>query len=301
MPGGASTIRELIASGGRSFSFEFFPPKTDRGEALLWRAIRELESLRPTFVSVTYGAGGSTRDRTVRVIRRISAETTLTAVGHLTCVGSSQLELRGVVGSYADAGVRNVLALRGDPPGGPADEWRAHPDGLDHADQLVRLVRELGDFCVGVAAFPDRHPESPSRDHDARVLAAKEAAGADFAVTQFFFRADDYARLLDELAARGATKPVLPGIMPITNTGQIVRMAQMSGAELPARLLDRLDGVDDPTEVRKIGVDVATALCADLLAQDVPGLHLYTLNRSTATREIYANLGLGAAVLPTKG
>ncbi len=295
MPGGASTIRELIASGGRSYSFEFFPPKTDRGEVLLWQAIRELESLRPTFVSVTYGAGGSTRDRTVRVTGRISAETTLTAVGHLTCVGSSRAELRGVVGAYADAGVRNVLALRGDPPGGPGDSWLAHPDGLDHADELVRLVRGLGDFCVGVAAFPDRHPESPSLDHDAWVLASKTEAGADFAVTQFFFQASDYFELVERAAAHGASIPVIPGIMPVTDVRQIERFAQLSGASLPAPLVRRLHAVqDDPEAVRQVGVEVATALCEELLAGGAPGLHFYTLNRSTATREIYRALGLPA-------
>jgi len=293
MPGGASTIRELIASGGRSFSFEFFPPKTDQGEALLWQAIRELESLAPTFVSVTYGAGGSTRDRTVRVVGRISADTTLTAVGHLTCVGSSRPELRSVVGAYADAGIRNVLALRGDPPGGPGDEWHAHPDGLDHADELVRLVRELGDFCVGVAAFPDRHPESPSLDHDARILAAKAEAGADFAVTQFFFGAGDYFDMVQRAETYGCAIPVVPGIMPVTDVRQIERFAVLSGASLPAPLVRRLRAVqDDPEAVRRIGVEVATSLCEELLAGGAPGLHFYTLNRSTATREIYRGLGL---------
>jgi methylenetetrahydrofolate reductase (NADPH) len=305
MPGGAKTIRDLIASGGRSFSFEFFPPKTDQGETLLWQAIRELESLAPTFVSVTYGAGGSTRDRTVRVVGRISAETTLTAVGHLTCVGSTRAELRHVVGAYADAGIRNILALRGDPPGGPGAEWQAHPNGLDHADELVRLVRQLGDFCVGVAAFPDRHPESPSLDHDARILAAKAAAGADFAVTQFFFGADDYFAMVQRAEAYGCTIPVVPGIMPVTDVRQIERFALLSGASLPAPLVRRLRAVeDDPEAVRRVGVEIATVLCEELLAGGAPGLHFYTLNRSTATREIYRALGLpgrGAADAQPEG
>ncbi|HSK53815.1 MAG TPA: methylenetetrahydrofolate reductase [NAD(P)H] [Jiangellales bacterium] len=293
MPGGAHTIRELLASGHRSFSFEFFPPKTDQGEALLWRALRELESLEPTFVSVTYGAGGSTRDRTVRITGRIGEETTLTAVGHLTCVGSSVEELRGVVGSYADAGVRNVLALRGDPPGGPGSPWVPHPQGLTHADELVRLVRGLGDFCVGVAAFPERHPESPDQETDARVLAGKAEAGADFAVTQFFFRAEDYFALVERAARHGCHIPVVPGVMPVTNVAQIERFAQLSGAAFPPELARRLHAVaDDPAAVRAIGVEVATQLCEELLAGGAPGLHFYTLNRSTATREIYARLGL---------
>src|SRR4051794_35496171 len=183
--GHSPTIRELLAQGRASYSFEFFPPKTDEGERQLWTAIRELEPLAPTFVSVTYGAGGTTRDRTVRVTERVASETTLTPVGHLTCVGASKSELRQVAGEYADAGVTNVLALRGDPPGGPGAKWEQHDDGFEHALELVEMLRSLGDFCVGVAAFPDGHPESSSLDHDARVLAAKAKAGAEFAVTQF--------------------------------------------------------------------------------------------------------------------
>jgi methylenetetrahydrofolate reductase (NADPH) len=307
MPGGARTVHdtvgEALAAGGRSFSFEFFPPKDDAAETVLWEALRRLEQLAPTFVSVTYGAGGSTRDRTVRVTRRIARETTLTPVAHLTCVGSSRAELRQVVGSYADAGVRNVLALRGDPPGGPGGEWRPHPDGLDHADELVAMVRGLGRFCVGVAAFPDKHPESPDREHDARVLAAKQDAGAEFAVTQFFFTAEDYFRLRDDAARHGCTMPVVPGLMPVTNLRQVERFAALSGTRLPAALVARLEAVgDDPAAVRAVGVEWAGALAADLLDGGAPGLHFYTLNRSTATLEVFRSLGIertagaGAAV-----
>lgn len=296
MPGGATTIRDLLAGGGRSYSFEFFPPRTDEGERQLWTAIRRLEPLHPTFVSVTYGAGGSTRDRTVRITGRIAQDTTLTPVGHLTCVGASRAELRGVIGSYADAGVRNVLALRGDAPR-DAVEWTPHPQGLRHADELVRLLRELGDFCVGVAAHPEGHPEAPDLDTDAKYLAGKAAAGADFAVTQFFFNAVDYVGLVDRVAAYGSHIPIIPGIMPVTNVRQIQRMAELSGAAFPSDLADSLYAVEDnPEEVRRIGVDYACRLCAELLDRGAPGLHFYTLNRSTATLEIYQTLGLGAAV-----
>ena len=295
MPGGASAIRDLLASGRRSWSFEFFPPNTDEGERLLWQAIRELEVLRPSFVSVTYGAGGTTRDRTVRVTERIGTETTLTALGHLTCVGSSRADLRQVIGQYAADGVRNVLALRGDPPGGPGTPWVQHSEGLRHAVELVELARGLGDFCVGVAAFPDRHPEAPDLDFDARMLVEKAEAGAEFAITQFFFHADAYFRLVERVRALGCEMPIVPGLMPVTNVGQIQRFAALSGADFPTDLADRLHAVeDDPAAVRAIGVEVASALGEELLAGGAPGLHFYTLNRSTATREVYANLGLAA-------
>ncbi len=293
MPGGATTIRDRLADGRRSWSFEFFPPATDEGERLLWTAIRELEPLEPSFVSVTYGAGGTTRDRTVRVTERIGTETTLTAVGHLTCVGSSRPQLRQIVGQYASAGVRNVLALRGDPPAGVGAKWEQHPDGLRHADELVGMVKGLGDFCVGVAAFPEGHPEAPDLDADARVLVAKADAGADFAITQFFFAAETYFRLVDRVRALGCAIPIIPGLMPVTNVSQIERFAQLSGASFPVALAERLHRVeDDAKAVREIGVEVASALAEELLAGGAPGLHFYTLNRSTATRVVYGNLGL---------
>ncbi|MDO9378786.1 MAG: methylenetetrahydrofolate reductase [NAD(P)H] [Nocardioidaceae bacterium] len=288
-------LREVLASDAPTFSFEFSPPRDDAGERVLWRSIRELEALRPSFVSVTYGAGGSTRDRTVRITDAIARETTLDPVGHLTCVSQSREELRRVIGQYAAAGVSNVLALRGDPPGGPTAQWERHPDGLDHAVDLVEMLRELGRFCVGVAAFPEKHPGAASLEDDARVLAAKAEAGAEFAVTQFFFRAEDYFALVERARALGCHIPVLPGIMPITNLSQIRRFAELSGAEVPAEVAARIEAVgDDPASVRAEGTQIATELCERLLAEGAPGLHFYTLNRSRATRQIYADLALAS-------
>lgn len=284
-------IGDLLASGERSFSFEFFPPKTEAGEAKLWQALRELEPLRPTFASITYGAGGTTRDRTVRITRRIAEETTLRPVGHLTCVGATRDELHQVVAQYADAGVTSILALRGDPEGGPGTPWVPTPGGLNHADELVEMVASLGSFSIGVAAWPEGHPEARDLDHDAEVLARKADAGAEFAITQFFFRASDYASLVARAAKHGCTMPILPGIMPVSDVAQIERFATLSGAAFPDEVAVRFAGIaDDPVAVREMGVRVATELCEELLEMGAPGLHFYTLNSSTSTREIYDRL-----------
>ena len=293
LPRRETSLSDVLAGPGRSFSFEFFPPKDEPGERQLWTAIRRLEPLRPTFVSVTYGAGGSTRERTLRVTAGIAAETTLRPVGHLTCMGHSRDELRAILGQYADAGVRNVLALRGDPPGGPGQPWQRHPGGLNHAVELVEMARELGDFCVGVAAFPEGHPEAADRDADARVLAAKARAGAQFAITQLFFRAEDYFELVDRAARLGCDIPVIPGIMPITNRSQVSRFTTLSGSQVPGEVVERFDRAgEDPAAVRATGIEIASVLCDRLLDGGAPGLHFYTLNRSTATREIYTNLSV---------
>lgn len=286
------SVAEVLATGQSSMSLEFFPPKTDDGERQLWQAIRELESCRPTFASVTYGAGGSTRDRTVRVIERLAAETSLNPVGHLNCVGASRSDLRQVIGAFAAVGVRNVLALRGDPPGGPGTRWTPHPGGLLNADQLVALVRSLGDFCVGVAAFPEGHPESGHRDADAVALARKADAGAEFAITQFFFAAADYDDLVARAARLGCTIPIIPGILPITDVAQLQRFADLSGTPIPDAVRRRLEPVqDDPAAVQAVGIELARELGQRLLDGGAPGLHLYTLNRSSPTREILATLG----------
>jgi methylenetetrahydrofolate reductase (NADPH) len=288
---GAPSVSDLIAGGERSISFEFFPPKDEAGERQLWTTLRELEALRPTFVSVTYGAGGSTRDRTVRVTEGIAAQTTLTPMAHLTCVGHPVEELRSVIGSYAAAGVRNVLALRGDPPGGPGTAWEPTPGGLRYATELIELVASLGDFCVGAAAFPEGHREAESVEHDARIMKAKQDAGASFAITELFFRVEDYFALRERCDAVGVTMPILPGIMPITSLPQIQRMTELSGREIPAEVVERVARhEEDPAAVRAEGIAIATELCDELLAGDAPGLHFYTLNRSKATRQIYAGL-----------
>ena len=279
-------IADLLAAG-RTFSFEFFPPKTDSAQLSLGRAIGELEPLAPSFVSVTYGAGGSTRQRTHAVVSWMRKETTLTPMAHLTCQGHVRAEIRDILNDYAADGVENILALGGDVPadGEPA------PSDYTYASELLDDVVADGRFSVGVAAHPEIHPRSSDRATDRQFLAAK-LSRADFAITQFFFDLDVYVQMVNELADLGVTKPILPGIMPVTNKNQIRRMAELSGAAFPTWLAERLDRTDDADEIRRIGVDAATELCQGLLDAGAPGLHFYTMNRSTATSEIYANLGL---------
>ena len=277
---------------GLTFSFEFFPPKDEEGEKRLWSAIASLDSIKPDFISVTYGAGGSTRDRTIKITSEITARTSVPTVAHLTCVGSTRDELVEILGKYREAGITSILALRGDPVGGPRAPWVTTPGGFDHADQLVELAQEVGGFTIGVAAFPDGHPASNGDfDKDIEVLIEKEKKGASFATTQFFFDADRWSALVEKLAAKGSTLPVIPGILPVTNVKQLNRMAELTGTPIPSTMLDTLNRVsENPEDVQKLGVEIAIELCEKLIAAGAPGIHFYTMNTSTATREIFEEI-----------
>jgi len=281
-------ISDKLAAG-KTYSFEFFPPKTDEAARELEKTISELQPLDPSFVSVTYGAGGSTRERTRDIVIHIQQDAGITAMAHLTCIAHTREQLVSLLEEYRAAGIENILALAGDPP----QDLDDYPNELTYAHELIELIKGVGDFSIGVAAHPELHPRSNGdREADRRHLAAK-LADADFGITQFFFEAEPYLRMIDELDALGNTTPVLPGIIPVTNAKQVQRFAAMAGADFPADLAARFDAVaDDPAEVRRVGVEIATDLGRELLDRGVPGIHFYTLNRSTASREIYANLGL---------
>jgi methylenetetrahydrofolate reductase (NADPH) len=280
-------INEILKTGP-SFSFEFFPPRDEKMEGVLAQTLRDLEPLQPSYVSVTYGAGGTTRERTHDLVVAINGDTSMTAMAHLTCAAHTRTELVDIVARYREAGIDNILALGGDPP----KDLDLPPGELHYAVELVELIREVGDFSVGVAAHPEPHPRSPNRESDRRHTAEKLRA-ADFAITQFFFDPAHYFDLVDSLRALGVDKPVIAGIMPVTSLASIKRMAEMQGSEFPQWLAEKLHAVgDDPAAVRAVGIAEATRLCAALLEGGAPGLHFYTLNRSTATREVYENLGL---------
>ena len=278
-----------ILRDGRAVSFEFFPPRSDEAEATLERTLEELEPLHPSFVSVTYGAGGTTRERTHDLVVGINRDTSMTAMAHLTCAGHTRAELEEIIGRYRDAGVENILALGGDPPA----ELELAPGELVHALDLVRLVREVGDFAVGVAVHPEPHPRSPSLEEDRR-HSAEKMAEADFGITQFFFDARHYFELVESLRVQGVDAPVIPGIMPVLSIAGTKRMTELQGSEFPEWFMAKLRPVeDDPAAVRRIGIEESSRLCRELLDGGAPGLHFFTLNRSTATREIYESLGLG--------
>jgi methylenetetrahydrofolate reductase (NADPH) len=284
-------IDEIIATRAQPvFSFEFFPPKTEDGERNLQIALRELGPLEPSYVSVTYGAGGSTRDRTIEIVKSLKDEHGLEAMAHLSCVGSTQEELREILDEVRDAGIDNVLALRGDPPHGET-EWRPHPGGLHYSTELATLIREHYDLCIGAACFPEVHPEAVDLAHDLKFLKEKVAAGASFLITQLFFDNRLYFDWVEEARGAGVDVPIIPGIIPVTNVDQIKRFTQMCGASIPGPLLDQLElRRDDPDAVIQFGVAYATLQCADLLARGAPGIHFYTLNKSPATRAILSAL-----------
>jgi len=281
-----------VAIRATKYSFEFFPPKDQAGEERLWAAMSALEPITPDFISVTYGAGGSTRDRTIRITSEITERTSIPTIAHLTCVGSTRGELIEILQRYKEAGINSILALRGDPTGGPSAPWVPTVGGFSHADQLVELAMEVGGFEVGVAAFPDVHPASQGDlAKDVEVLIRKESLGATFATTQFFFEAKSYQRLVEALAAKGSSLPIIPGILPVTNVKQLVRMSELSGTEIPADVLERFSAIEANQEaVQKLGIEIATDLCEQLLELGVPGLHFYTMNTSSATLEICRKL-----------
>jgi methylenetetrahydrofolate reductase (NADPH) len=291
-----TSVLERISVGRPVFSVEFFPPRDDADQQVLGRAIRELESLDPAFVSVTYGAGGKSRQGTIEATRLIAEETTMTPMAHLTAVDHSVAELRNMIGWYAAVGVRNILAVRGDPPGDPYGDWIPHAEGLNYAEDLVRLVRSLGDFCVGVAAFPHGHPRSADLDTDTRHLVAKFRAGAHFAIAQLFFEPDDFLRLRDRVATVDPDALLLPSVMPLTTIRTLHKTAELAGVDVPTAIGDRMNALaEDAPGFRAAGIDLVTSLCERLLAEGVPGLHFITMNRSKATREVVARLNLEPA------
>ncbi len=283
-------IGEILRRDVFSVSFEFFPPKTEEGERQLFETIKDLKPLRPTFVSVTYGAGGSTRDRTRRVVKRIHEEVGLNVMAHLTCIAHTREELLGILSDYDRIGIDNILALRGDVPRDKPD-FRPPEGACRYAVELVRLIREnFGErFSIGVASYPEGHPESPNMEWEVRFFKEKVLAGADFSITQMFFENEYYYEFIELCEKAGIEIPIIPGIMPITNFRQIKKFASMCGATIPQSLIDRMEKVEDrPEEVEKIGVEFAIRQCEDLISNGVPGLHFYTLNKSKATLKIYS-------------
>jgi methylenetetrahydrofolate reductase (NADPH) len=288
----AMRIDQILAAGGPVFSFEFFPPKTEAGEHNLYAALAELETLEPSFVSVTYGAGGSTREKTIEIVKRIKDEHELEAMAHFTCVGATVAELRGTLDEMRSAGIDNVLALRGDPPAGQ-EQWTRTKGGLEYSRELVELIRADYPFAIGAACFPETHIHATSTEADLEHLVEKVDAGVDFLITQVFFDNALYFDFLARARAAGIAVPIIPGVMPITQVGQVQRMAKMCGASIPAGLNGELHARgEDPEAVLDFGVAYATLQCAELLAAGAPGIHFYTLNRSPATRAILSALKL---------
>jgi len=284
-------IDEILTTPSPCFSFEFFPPKTDDGQRALEGALGELKKDNPDYVSVTYGAAGSTRDRTVEVTKWIKEDLGVEAMAHLSCVGEPVDRLREILDEVAAAGVENVLALRGDPPRGEVD-WKPHPEGLESSVELIELIRARYDFCIGATCFPEVHPEAPDLEHDLRYTKRKVDAGASFLITQLFFENEDYFRFVERAREFGIDVPIIAGIMPITNFEQVKRFTTMCGASIPAALFDQLEARQQEGDeaVTELGVAYATLQCADLLERGAPGIHFYTLNKSPATRAILSAL-----------
>jgi methylenetetrahydrofolate reductase (NADPH) len=283
-------IDEILEERRPVFSFEFFPPKTDEGQENLWQAAQVLKHEEPAFVSVTYGAGGSTRDRTIAIVKRIKQELGMEAMAHFTCVGATAQELRGVLDEMRDAGIENVLALRGDPPRGET-EWTATPGGLSYSTELISMIASEYDFTIGAACFPEVHPAAVDAESDIRFLKEKVEAGARFLITQLFFDNELYFDFVARAQAAGIDVPIIPGVMPITNFGQIKRFTEMCGATIPPHLECELAArQDDPDAVRDLGVAFATLQCSELLARGAPGIHFYVLNRAPVARSVLAAL-----------
>jgi len=279
-------IRELLSTGRPSISFEFFPPKDEAGLERLKHALGSLRELRPTYVSVTYGAGGSTRRQTVELVTEIQRDYGITPMAHLTCLDSSRDEIRDVLQRLTDAGIENVLTLRGDAPQGQA-EFKPSADGFAHADELAAFARSEFSFCLGGACYPETHPEAPSAEQDLRMLARKVDAGCEFLITQLFFDNQRFFDFVARARAAGIGVPIIPGIMPITNVAQVERFTKMCGATIPESLWSELQFLkDDPNAVLSLGVAHATAQCLEVLQRGAPGIHFYTLNKSPATRTI---------------
>ena len=289
---GAVKLRDIYARPGKVFSIEFFPPKTEKGDESLFKEIDAVKALNPAFCSVTYGAGGSTRERTVDLVDRIHRECCLEVMCHLTVVGQSKDQVRSVLARLKEKDIQNLIALSGDPPQGVSD-WKPHPDGFRHSIELVKEALAFGSFSVAVAGFPEVHPRAKSRDEDLRYLKEKVDAGADVIITQLFFDNDHYFRFVEDLRRLGVTVPIVPGVLPILSATQVRRFTELCGAKIPPPLERRLTQVDNnDEEAAKLGIDYATEQCSALLAFGAPGLHFYSLNKARSLQAIFANLGL---------
>jgi len=286
-------LRDILKRDGVAFSCEFFPPRTDKGEENLWNCIQELKVVNPAYVSVTYGAGGSTQDRTKRIVTRIKSETDLDPVAHLTCVGSTKEQLGKLLDEYHAAGIENILALRGDAPEG-MDRFEATAGGFSYATDLTRFIHERGGFSIGVASYPEGHPESKGGvKDDIRYLKMKQDCGADAVITQYFFNNEDFFRFRELAINEGVTIPLIPGIMPIGNFDQVSRFSAMCGASMPAWIGERMiPHREDAEAMKAVGIEIATQQCEELISNGVQGLHIYSLNKSEATIAIHHNLGL---------